>query len=535
MNENVPFEIHKYDTNGKLKKTIIITSKNKVKSKPNLNSQAKQSTFSSCIQNRVSNFFEDSYSAYDIRHTHTQVTYAHKYQKAKKHHEETNYPANHNSSLWKNLTIAALLTGITFGSYFLINKSYNASRKIAETEQTVQNKVQSTSKITAKSALQKKTKPHHQINYIASANYNDTLYKFTANDKFMIKLSKQTAYFNLQELSVEKELFNLTLNITNQLSLSEIIRTANLYGTHQLYTGYSKGELNFTSALNNLWKMKAIKFEHSYNEALAKKTNLFDLETKIKNELGDILLNFNYDSFYKKQSDPKKASEAKEKQRFYKNYFSHLNENILIAYGITELFPKETNPVLNAVFLDKMLRKVGVDFLNKIPSLNDRYLSFGFFQLTSKIITPLGAPSLNEFLPERLHIPASMKYFNSSEEHIRGAILVNIYNAQILANALSKENELSSFNNNFEKLTIEQQEGFVVGYISAAHHSSKNASDAVCEYERLVDNKRKSFENIISEIPLDKSVKAYYTTSLTNYLVLKEMNNARNELALNSK
>lgn len=428
---------------------------------------------------------------------------------------EKKYNSLNKAPNWKNLFLTtAIIAGSVAGMYFL--------SKDTKEKKNTQIDVSESSK---------------ESNYIASAKYKGKTYFFTPKDSLITALSKQTTYFDFENLSLNKDSLKITYDLAKQLSLPEIIETANLNGMHKLYTGYSKGETNFESALNKLWlakvtKMKGrfsdlgIEFTTEYNPKHAKKTTLEKYKSKIDKELEILLDNFDYEEFYKKhnnpnEEDPSKSAGHPEKQRFLENYLSHLNSNMLASYGITELFPAETNPTLNVVFLDKMLQNAGEEFLNKIPALFDPYLSFGFFQLTSKIITPEGAPSLNTYLPNNLKIPASMKYYNTSEEHIRGAILVNIYNAEILANTLFKANEITNFNNNFEKLSSEAQEAFISGYASAAHHAPTQAANAVLKYQKNVNSGKKEFKKITSDLELSGNVKGYYAQSMKNYLVLK--------------
>jgi hypothetical protein len=358
--------------------------------------------------------------------------------------------------------------------------------------------------------------------------------KSSTSNALMVELARNTDFINIGTLKVDKKYLQATHNSIDMLSLGEIIENCNLYGLHKSYTGFNKGKMDFDDALAKMWDKKKIKMQGRFGDIADKfttdyssvKTPKSDLNTqraKIAQRINLIVDAWDYDAFYLKHNNPSSKIGSLEKQRFFQNYIPHINDNLFVAFGLTELFPKEINPVVNIKTLDEMYQIAGEEFVNKIPALHDKYLSFSLFQLTSLIIQPDGAPSLNKYLPENLRIPQSMKHYDTSDELIRGAILVNLYNSEILVNHLHKENLLEVFNNNFEKMSKKKQDAFVAGYSSAAHHASSSAARAVCAYVKKFNPKKDDFEDIITDLPLNNKLKDYYNQRMKNYIVLNEL------------
>jgi hypothetical protein len=373
----------------------------------------------------------------------------------------------------------------------------------------------------------------------------------------MTNLSRQKNYIDLDLLTLNKNTLNQIISFTSQLNLEQLMKVSNLSnGMYGLYTNtnfdskniYDK-TVDFEKALKLMSLAKVAKMKgrffllmnewaEEYDQETTKKSNLNEFKTSLAQDLSEMLQSFDKEKFYKKQ-DVKEDTVNKikrdtiEGRRFFSNYFKHINEKILLSYCITELLPSQVNPAFNIVAFNKLLEEAGPEFIYKIPAMHDPYLSHGAFQLTSQIITPLGAPSLNEFFPDSLKIPASMKYYDTPQKHNRAAIMALMYNAEILENILRRENQLAKFNNNFEKLSDEQQEIFIAGQASAAHHASTRAAKAVVAYQKA--HEKKGLSNIISEIEYGEDLDRYYKQSVMNYLVLDAMEKMQDETSKKSQ
>lgn len=354
---------------------------------------------------------------------------------------------------------------------------------------------------------------------------NDTMY-FAARDSFMRDLAAKKNYVNIDDLVVDKDTLALTKGIVDNMNFTQLMQTSNLNGMIKKYTDFNGNTISFPHALDNLWDIKLLKmrgrfsdlatsFVQTYDQQTTPKSTLQEYKQNMGEELEAMLHHFDKEQFFEKHAHP-------QRQRFFENYLSHLNENVLMSYCLTELFP-DINPGLNAAVMDKLLREAGPEFALKIPAVHDKYLSFGPFQLTSKIITPEGAPTLNDYFPEKFRIPASMKYYDTQEEHVRGAIMSILYNAEILANKLYTDNQLTNFNDAFEQLTPRQQELFLAGQIASAHHFSSKAASGVRDYMREVEQGTKKFDDIITAIDYSAGLNNYYDQSVRNYLTLEAL------------
>ncbi len=367
---------------------------------------------------------------------------------------------------------------------------------------------------------------------------NDTTY-FTAKDSFMRNLSAQKNYVDILNLTVDTDVMNETRSLVDKLTFNELMKTTGLNGMFKVYTGFTKGKTDFDFAMNSMWVKKVAKMDGrfsllsaqwagDYEQEKTPKSNLAEFKETIGEELETMLANFDKESFYHVGDSVYVGNEKvsiefhPEKKRFFDNFLSHLNENILTTYTLTELFP-DISPAFNVAAFDKLLQEAGTEFVYKIPALADEYLSHGPFQLTSKIITPEGAPSLNEYFAEDSQIPASMKYIDTFQEHNRGAVMTILYNADILANKLYSAGEITSFNDNFEKLSKKEQELFIAGQASAAHHYSSKSASVVRDYQQQVTEGKKNFADIVSSIDYGKGLNSYFDQSVRNYLVLDAM------------
>lgn len=383
---------------------------------------------------------------------------------------------------------------------------------------------------------EKNVKSEKSENTIASAEFKGQTYYFSPKDSLLRNICSQTTYFNLKKNTYNSDSVNIAYDFASQLSLEQLLEAGDLKGLPRTYAGYLSGKSHFEEALSLLWlkKTKQMKgrfrdlknsFIEQYRQETTEKSNIKTFRDMIGEQLDTLTANFEYGSFYLKHnnhSNPKKTIGHPEKERFFRNHLMP-SRNTLLAYTVTELFPSNTNPSVNIALYDKMLEYAGMEFVNKIPAMSDPYLSFGPFQLTSIAINPQGAPRLNAFLPERLHVPESMKNYSTTENHIRGAALVTIYNSEILANKLMRENLLEKFNAGFEKLDTLKQEEFFAGYLAAAHYKPTCAASAVCTFMKEVERGYMDFEDITTGLRFNGIQKRYYEQSLKNYMAISEL------------
>lgn len=370
--------------------------------------------------------------------------------------------------------------------------------------------------------------------YVSGAIHGKDTFFFGARDPVFRDLTGRQKYVNFDDLSVDKNVLHKSLNVFNQMSLDQIMKSGNLNDVYVDYTRRNNGDIDFKFALSELWNRKnrrpnvdgrfsseAERMINSYDAKSSNKTDFTTYKANVREELESILGDLNSNGFFKKHFDEEKNAGHPERQRFLENYMSNINEKTVMSYYLTELFP-DANPALNAVFFNKLLKEAGEDFINKIPALADDLLSFGPAQLTSHVINPRGAPSLNAYLSEFNRIPASMSDYATTSDHVKGSVLTMLYNAEILMNTLFNNNQLTNFNNEFEKLDSDKQKLLVTGHAVSAHHATGIAAGAYTRHTRRITESGEGFDNIHNDINLGR-LQSYHNQSLRNYLMLKEM------------
>ncbi len=367
--------------------------------------------------------------------------------------------------------------------------------------------------------------------YVAGAKHNGKTFFFTNQDPIIRDLSARRAYIDINKGEVDVDVLHKSLNLLNQQSMAQLMKTANLNNMYRGYASIDGGEPNYEKALKDLWAQKnsrwgnnfleiAEAINNEYDSKSSKKTTFHDYKQKINEELENIVDDLKNNGFLSKFYNEDTMQGHPERKRFMENYLSAINGKAVMSYFLTELFP-DINPAANIVFKNKLLKEAGEDFINNIPALSDSYLSMGPGQLTSYVINPGGAPMLNRYLSDHNKIPQSMEEFSTSEHHIKGSILNLKHNAINLMNRLYTNNQLTNFNDLFEELSADDRKKFIAGHASAAHHATSLAST------RYLQHTSKANEGLVDladtkDMDLGR-LRQYHDQSLRNFSVLKKM------------
>ncbi len=150
----------------------------------------------------------------------------------------------------------------------------------------------------------------------------------------------------------------------------------------------------------------------------------------IKTTIKNINENFDRERFWKE-----KLKWNEEKIKLFKKICNNIDENCLLAYGMTELMPSpDWN--LNKEILDFLLKNWWENFVMNLPAVADDYTSFWLYQFTSFAVYDASgrqewASVMNLYLPKELKIPWSVTKLQWQDHH-KAAYLFAMYNLYTL-------------------------------------------------------------------------------------------------------
>ena len=347
----------------------------------------------------------------------------------------------------------------------------------------------------------------------------------------MRDLAGQSNLASRKTLSVDDYLFDRTVEVFDTMSYEQIVKTANLHGLYMDFSGLSlKGQDNvdFKKGFEFMWDRKLRKDKDgslddfandslpTYHELFSRKSNLKKLSRSLEHKIDDYKFAFDMDAFCTK---PNGEHIHPEKERMMRNFFKHLDSDIMISYSMTELFP-DINPKLNEIIYDKLLEEAGLDFLyfGTVAS-GDTLLSFGPSQLTPYVVNQRGVSSLNKYISPEFQVPSSMDELNTREEYDRASFFNLVYNIKGLSGRLFLENTLTNFNNLFEKLDDNEQDLLVTGILTAMNYKPALVSKGIANYTDESLAGRVTEKGIVNGLWVGDA-QGYYDRSVKNYLTL---------------
>ncbi|MCF7798615.1 hypothetical protein K9M74_01810 [Candidatus Woesearchaeota archaeon] len=527
--DDIPFEIHRADEDEGYSPGSIVELSPTLDTNIQSSTTPKKPLARPLQQERVIEFTDASLGETIRQHSSKQLS-RDLHTRYASHTSHTSHTSHQSSILRKARQVGKLAAGTLLAGFLL----YSGGRAIFSTSDSTSRPDKELFTRVAENFL-----PEGAV--VGLVTDKDTTY-FYEKDAFMRNLSAQKAYVDDSLLTVDTNIMNKTISLVNHLSFDELMKTTGLNGMYKMYTGFATEKTDFDFAMNFMWTRKVAKMNgrfaglatiwaQAYDQKTTSKSNLQEFKKTLGETLDDMLSSLDKHDYYG-IGDSAATKDGMisiafhdEKKRFLDNYMNNLNENILVAYTLTELFP-DINPAFNLASFDKLLKEAGPEFIYNIPALGDSWLSHGPFQFTSQIIQPNGAPSLNQYFSDNFCIPASMEDYDTPEEHNRAAVMTIIYNAELLANKLYTAGEIKNFNDNFEALSKREQEIFIAGQASAAHHYSSTSASTVRDYQMAVTAGKKDFKDIISTIEYTKG-DYYYDQSIRNYLVLDALENQK--------
>ncbi|MEK7100091.1 MAG: hypothetical protein AAB883_03075, partial [Patescibacteria group bacterium] len=227
----------------------------------------------------------------------------------------------------------------------------------------------------------------------------------------------------------------------------------------------------------------------------------------------------------------------------FPNYLAYLAKNItapiLLSYITTEIMPSTEK---GAALLEFITKNAGVEYLEKIPALGDKLLSYGPFQLTKFVvaegeehkdkeghITYSGQGSVTELLRiagRSDMLPQNLSEFSSIEEHIRAGHLFALSNALQLMRDIAKTGE-------YERITSIGESAYsgrdstntvFIEQLSAANHRPVVARKAMSSW---IDTNR-----TLPEDGREKTLDAHFPANETGQQVRLYAERARENSAM---
>jgi hypothetical protein len=165
-----------------------------------------------------------------------------------------------------------------------------------------------------------------------------------------------------------------------------------------------------------------------------------------------------------------------------KRFESSIDARSFLAFSVTEIMPTEgPQSKIGVEVYDFLLRNAGQEYIERIPAMHDKLLSYGPYQFTRNALEDSpdvknGASQINRILPKS-QIPAHVAQLRGGDHH-KAAYLFALYNIAHLVKRLGDDDEkphrAKKLLEHFEELPADT----VLEYISTAHHLPGNAMDA---------------------------------------------------------
>lgn len=293
---------------------------------------------------------------------------------------------------------------------------------------------------------------------------------------------------------------------TEKFEVPENLQGKKYTNLHSLYLGKPIGttvifEDSFSrdknKAMDALWHKKfetgmtnedRARLEDFFNKAV-KKTNFNDVkpsnleqyENNIKN-----ILKKKKAAMDRERLGAERLNGDSKRLKLLKKFSDMLDEKMLISYSMTELFPSEGESSKD--FLDLLLNTAGEKYLDYIPSIWDKRISFWPFQLTEDALleegeTINGASKTNLYLDSKERIPKRLLELEGLQ-HQTAAYLFALEN---IISLLKKDDKLLMDALNY--LSKKRNKADFIQLIALMHNYPKNGEIFLKERYRLNTDK----------------------------------------------
>ena len=293
---------------------------------------------------------------------------------------------------------------------------------------------------------------------------------------------------------------------TEKFEVPENLQGKKYTNLHSLYLGKPIGttvifEDSFSrdknKAMDALWHKKfetgmtnedRARLEDFFNRAV-KKTNFNDVkpsnleqyENNIKN-----ILKKKKAAMDRERLGAERLNGDSKRLKLLKKFSDMLDEKMLISYSMTELFPSEGESSKD--FLDLLLNTAGEKYLDYIPSIWDKRISFWPFQFTEDALleegeTINGASKINLYLNSEEKIPKRLLELEGLQHHT-AAYLFALEN---IISLLKKDDKLLM--DALSYLSKKRNKADFIQLIALMHNYPKNGEIFLKERYRLNTDK----------------------------------------------
>lgn len=211
----------------------------------------------------------------------------------------------------------------------------------------------------------------------------------------------------------------------------------------------------------------------------------------------------------------------------------HITPDVQLAYIATEIMPA---PDRGAALLSFLLENAGVEFLERIPALGDKELSYGPFQLTPYAVGSEGSASkLLRVANVRRAIPEDLASFSRIEDHLRAGFAFGLYNLTALLQDLVKRGqfeEVAALCDSASAGSAAGRSTVFLEYLASAHHRPVVAREVMQSWlrknTRLPKGQRTtSLTGYFDDSPANVQVKTYAEKSRQHFLHIQRFFAAR--------
>lgn len=170
-----------------------------------------------------------------------------------------------------------------------------------------------------------------------------------------------------------------------------------------------------------------------------------------------------------------------DKLELVKNICHSVNAKHLMAYCLTELMPS-TDGLFNVEVLNFLLKSAGKEYIESIPAMFDKKVSFGPYQFTEFALYDSNGEKRGASIPNQAlkdgKIPGSVAELKGMDHH-KAAYLFMIDNFSNLVNKLSADQQ-KTLHDEWQKKAND-----LVGFAATAHHLP---APAITVAKRWLDN-----------------------------------------------
>ncbi len=182
-----------------------------------------------------------------------------------------------------------------------------------------------------------------------------------------------------------------------------------------------------------------------------------------------------------------------ESAKIFENIVRRISYQDLLVVCMTEIMPLSTGSE-NLAALDVLLRTAGMEYVESIPALFDKYVSFGPYQFTKFAVGEdkrgfVGASKLNGVLPEGMRLPRKVSGLRGEVHHIAGTAFM-IENLANLLQLVEEQPTREALLQNLEKVLERNPEELLL-FMTSAHHAPLAMNKTAIKW--LSDNAQKPF------------------------------------------